>query len=94
MAPGRGRLLERLDGLVEAREDVRLAVGLDAGDRALEVGDAAQRLGPDDPVGGLVEGDDAELVRAVSAAAARRIASLPMSTLRTPGDLGRRRCRG
>ena len=32
------------------------------GDLALEVADAAERLRPDDPVRGLVEGDDAELV--------------------------------
>ena len=50
------------DGLVEAGEDVRLAVGADAGDLALEVADAAERLRPDDPVRRLVEADDAELV--------------------------------
>ena len=48
--------------LVEAGEDVRLAVRADPGDLALEVADAAERLGPDDPVRGLVEADDAELV--------------------------------
>ena len=62
MAAGRGRTLERLDGLFEPREDVGLADGLDAGDLALQVLDAAERLGPHDPVGLLVEGDDAELV--------------------------------
>ena len=62
MAAGRGRPLERLDRLVEPGEDVRLAVGADPGDLALQVGDAAERLGPDDPVRGLVEADDPELV--------------------------------
>ena len=32
------------------------------GDLALQVADAAERLRPDDPVGGLVEADHAELV--------------------------------
>ena len=60
--PGRGGPLERLDRLVEPGEDVRLAVGPDPGDLALQVADVAERLGPDHPVGGLVEADDAELV--------------------------------
>ena len=62
MAAGRRRILERLDGLLEPREDVGLADGLEACDLALQVLDATERLGPHDPMGLLVEGDDAELV--------------------------------
>ena len=62
VAARRGDLLERLHGLVEARVDVRLAERVDARDRPLEVADVAQRLGLDDPVGGLVEGNHAKLV--------------------------------
>ncbi len=51
-----------LDRLLQAGEDVRVADRLDAGDVALQVVDAAERLGLDDPVGLLVEGDDPELV--------------------------------
>ncbi len=59
----RGRdALERLDRLVEPREDVRLAIGTDPRDGALEILDVAEGLGPHHPVGGLVECDDAELV--------------------------------
>ena len=54
--------LERLHGLAEAGEDVRLAERLDATDRALEVADVAERLGLDDPVRRLVERDHADLV--------------------------------
>ena len=56
------RPLERRHRLVQPGEDVRLAVGPDTGDLALEVTDPAERLRPDDPVRGLVEGHDAELV--------------------------------
>ena len=47
---------------LEAGEDVRLAERLDAADVALQVADLAERLGPHDPVGRLVERDDADLV--------------------------------
>ena len=62
VATGRGRALERRHRLVEPGEDVRLAIRPDPGDLALEVADPAERLGPDDPVRGLVEADDPELV--------------------------------
>ena len=62
MAPRRRRALQRLHGLLEAREDVRLADRFEAGDLARQVVDAAERLGPDHPVGLLVERHDAHLV--------------------------------
>ncbi len=55
-------VLEGVDRLLEAEEDVRLAKRLDTGHAALEVADPAKRLGPDDPVGRLVERHHAELV--------------------------------
>ena len=55
--------LERLDRLVEPGVDVRLAVGVDAGDlRPARSPMPPSGCGLDDPVGGLVEADDAELV--------------------------------
>ena len=62
MAAGRGRVLQRLDRLLEPREDVRLADRLEPGDPALQVLDPTERLGPDDPMGLLVERHDAQLV--------------------------------
>src|SRR3990172_286305 len=62
MAPGRAGLLERADRLLEAGVDVRRPVRLHRRDVAGEVVDLAERPGVDDPVGLLVEGDDAELV--------------------------------
>ena len=56
------RALQRLHGLFESREDVGLAERLQAGDRALQVGDATERLRLDDPVRLLVERHHAELV--------------------------------
>ena len=53
---------ERLHRLVEPGEDVRLAVGLDPRDLALQVGDTPERLRVDDPVRRLVEPDHADLV--------------------------------
>ena len=81
--------------LVEAGEDIRLAVGRIPANWPWRSLDLAERLGPADPVCRLVERDDAEFVVLGSAAAARRIASLPMSTLRTPPMPvpPRRRCR-
>ncbi len=54
--------LERRDRLGQPGEDVGLALGVDAGDLRFNVTDVRQRRGADDPVGVLVEGDDAELV--------------------------------
>ena len=54
--------LELVDRGFEPAEDVRLAVGPDARDRALQVADAAERLRVDHPVGGLVERHHPELV--------------------------------
>ena len=62
MPPGRGRLLERADRLVQPGEDVRRAERRDARDVALEVANRAERLRLHDPVRRLVEGHDAQLV--------------------------------
>ena len=62
VAPGRRGVLERLHRLVQARVDVGLPERLDPGDGPLQVRDPAQRRGLDHPVGGLVEGDHAQLV--------------------------------
>ena len=84
VAPRRRDLLQRLHRLVEARVDVRRAERVDARDVALQVADLAERPGLDDPVRLSSKATTPSSSRAVSAAAARRIASLPMSTLRTP----------
>ena len=62
MAAGRRRRFERLDGLRQAGEDVRRAQRLDPGYGTLEIADPTERLGLHDPVGGVVERDDPELV--------------------------------
>ena len=62
MAPGRLGVLERVHRLLEAGEDVRLAVRRDARELAPDVARLTEGLRVDDPVGRLVEGDDAELV--------------------------------
>ena len=84
VAAGRGRPLERLHGLVEAGEDVRLAERLDPGDRP-----ARSAIPPSGWVWTTQWALSSKATipswsRADIAAAARRIASLPMSTLRTP----------
>src|SRR4029079_7534152 len=62
VASGRGRGLERVDRLLEPREDVGLPDRVDTGDLALQVADLAKRLGLDDPVRLLIERHDADLV--------------------------------
>ena len=76
-------------------EDVRLAERLDPADRAPQVADRRRAAGSGRPSGPISsKATTPSWSRAVIAAAARRIASLPMSTLRTPAIPGRRRRRG
>ena len=88
VAAGRRRALERLDRLLEPGEDVRLADRLDARDLALQVVDAAERRVRTTQWACSLNDTTPSSSRSVIAAAARRIASLPMSTLRTPPDPG------
>ena len=67
--------------------------GVDAGDLLLDVADVAQRRGADDPVGVLVEGDDAELVALGQRGHGAQDRFLADVDLGHAADL-RRRCRG